>query len=132
MKRFGIILGLLLIVVAVLLFVNKSYYPPLPVDNLSAKEAIEKLKNTDEKIVEVATEKDSIWYITKSENKGMSLADDNIKQIIGSKGWRFKNQDGAGLFFENDGEELIVTTEMWTTKYVLVQVQKKFIQNKTK
>ncbi|VDG97016.1 Uncharacterised protein [Lysinibacillus sphaericus] len=129
MKRFGIILVSLLIVVAVFLFVNKSYYPPLPMDNLSAKEAIEKLKNSDEKIVEVATEDDSIWYITKSENKGMSLADDNIKQMIGSKGWQFKEQDGAGLFFEKDGEKLVVITEMWTTKYVLVQVQKKFKEN---
>lgn len=123
MKRFGIILVSLLIVVAVFFFVNKLYYPPLLMDKLSA---IEKLKNTDEKIVEVSTEDDSIWYITKSENKGMSLADDNIKQMIGSKGWQFKEQDGAGLFFEKDGEKLVVITEMWTTKYVLVQVQKKF------
>lgn len=76
--------------------------------------------------MEVATEDDSIWYITKSENKGMSLADDNIKQMIGLKGWQFKEQDGAGLFFEKDGEKLVVITEMWTTKYVLLQVQKKF------
>lgn len=41
MKRFGIILVSLLIVV-VYLFVNKSYYPPLSMDNLSAKKAIEK------------------------------------------------------------------------------------------
>lgn len=126
MKRFGIILGLVLIVAAVFILVNKSYYPPLPMNNLSAKEAIEKLKNTDEKIVEVATENDSIWYITKSESKGMSLADDNLKLMIGSKGWQFKEQAGAGLIFEKDGKKLVVTTEMWTTKYVLVQVQKKF------
>ncbi|MGG0645043.1 hypothetical protein ABE021_14055 [Sporosarcina gallistercoris] len=126
MKRVGIILGLILIVVAVFLLVNKSYYPPFPTDNLSAKEAIEKLKNADEKIVEVATENDSIWYITKSEGKGMSLADDHLKQMIGSKGWQFKEQAGAGLFFEKDGEKLVVMTEMWTNKYVLVQVQKKF------
>lgn len=126
MKQVGIILGIVVVAIAVFIFVNKSYYPPLPMDNLSAKEAIEKFKNADEKIVEVATENDSIWYITKSENKGMSLADDNIKQMMGSKGWRFKEQDGAGLFFVKDGGKLVVTTEMWTKKYVLVQVQKKF------
>lgn len=83
MKRFGIIWGLVLIVVAVFLLVNKSYYPPLPMDNLSAKEAIEKLKKADERIVEVAAENNSIWYITKSESNGTSLADDNIRQMIG-------------------------------------------------
>ena len=126
MKRFGIIWGLVLIVVAVFLLANKSYYPPLPMDNLSAKEAIEKLKKADERIVEVATKNDSIWYITKSESNGMSLADDNIRQMIGSKGWQFKEQAGAAVFFEKDGEKLVVTTEMWTKKYVLIQVQKKF------
>lgn len=46
--------------------------------------------------------------------------------MIGSKGWEFKEKDGAGLFFEKDGERLLVTTQMWTKKYVLVQVQNKF------
>ncbi|PTQ55333.1 MAG: hypothetical protein BSOLF_2436 [Candidatus Carbobacillus altaicus] len=35
-------------------------------------------------------------------------------------------KDGAGLFFEKDGEELIITTQMWTEKYVLVKIQSKF------
>ncbi|CAM3067870.1 hypothetical protein FITA111629_01585 [Filibacter tadaridae] len=126
MKQVGIILGIVVVAVAVFIFVNKSYYPSLPIDNLSAKEAIEKLKNSDAKIVEVATDNDSLWYITKIENKDISIADDNIKQMIGSRGWEFKDKDGAGLFFEKDGERLIVTTQMWTKKYVLVQVQKKF------
>lgn len=125
MKRVGIPLGMI-VIVAMFMFVNKSYYPSLPVENLSAKEAIEKLKNTDEKIIEIATDDDSIWYITRTENKGISIADDNIKQMIGSKGWEFKEIDGAGLFFEKDGERLLATTRMWTKKYVIVQVQSKF------
>lgn len=126
MKQVGIILGIVVVIVAVFIFVNKSYYPSLPIDNLSAKEAIEKLKNSDEKIVEIATDDDSIWYITKTENEGISIADENIIQMIGSKGWEFKEKDGAGLFFGKDGERLLVTTQMWTKKYVLVQVQNKF------
>lgn len=124
MKQVGIILGIVVVIVAVYMFVNKSYYPSLPIENLSAKEAIKKLKNSDEKIVEIATDADYIWYIT--EDKGISLADDNIKQMIGSKGWEFKEKDGAGLFFEKDGERLVVTTQMWTKKYVLVKVQSKY------
>lgn len=126
MKRSGIILGLVVVVAAVFLFVNKSYYPSLPIENLSAKEVIKKLKNSDEKVVEVATDDDSIWYITRTENEGISIADDNIKKMIGSKGWKFKEKDGAGLFFEKDEDRLLVTTQMWTGKYVLVQVRNKF------
>ncbi|MDW0118391.1 hypothetical protein QTL97_15775 [Sporosarcina thermotolerans] len=62
----------------VFILVNKLYYPSLPIDNLSAKEAIEKLKSSDGKIVEIATEDDYIWYITGTENEGILIADDNI------------------------------------------------------
>lgn len=46
--------------------------------------------------------------------------------MIGSNGWEFKEKDGAGLFFEKDGERLVATTEMWGKHYVLVNVQSKF------
>ena len=127
MKQIGMIMGVIVVSVAVFIFVNKSYYPSLPFDNVSAKEAIEKLKKSDEKIVEIATDDDSTWYITRNETKGdVLIADEIIKRMIGSKGWEFKDKMGAGLFFEKEDESLIVTTQMWTGKYVLVQVQNKF------
>lgn len=122
MKRVGILLGAVVVIVAVFMFVNKSYYPSLPIDNLSAKEAIEKLRNSDETIVEIATDDDYTWYMTKSQ----SGVDENIIRMIGVNGWEFSVKDGAGLFFEKDGERLIVTTQMWTGNYVLIQVQNKF------
>ena len=122
MKQVGIILGIVMVIVAVFMFVNKSYYPSLPIDHLSAKDALEKLKSSYEKIVEVATEDDYTWYITKSQSE----VDENIKQMICSNGWEFKEKEGSGLFFEKEGERLIATTQMWTKKYVLVQVQNTF------
>lgn len=110
---------------ALFLFVNESYYPSLPIDHLSAKEAIEKLENSDNKVVEIAIESDTIWYITRTENQGVLIADENIKQMIGSNGWEFKEKDGGGLFFEKGGERLVATTQMWSEKYVLVKVQNK-------
>ncbi|MFC5589262.1 hypothetical protein ACFPRA_10205 [Sporosarcina soli] len=68
MKQVGIILGIV-VIVAVFMFFNKSYYPPLPIDHLSAKEALEKLKSSDERIVEVATNDDYTWYITRSQSE---------------------------------------------------------------
>lgn len=122
MKKVGFILGIAIVIVAVFIFVNKLYYPSLPIENLSAKEAIDKLKESESKIAEIAVEGDSIWYITRNENNGISIANENIKQMIGSNGWEFKEKDGAGLFFEKDGRRLIATTQMWTGKYVLVKI----------
>jgi hypothetical protein len=126
MKKAGFILGIVIVIIAVFIFVNKLYYPSLPIENLLAKEAIDKLKESESKIVEIAVEGDSAWYITSSENKGISIADENIKQMIGSNGWEFKEKDGAGLFFEKDGRRLIATTQMWTGNYVLVKIPSNF------
>ena len=122
MKKVGFILGIAIVIIAVFIFVNKSYYPSLSIENLSAKEAIDQLKESESEIAEIAVEGDSIWYITRSENKGISIADENIKQMVGTKGWEFKEKDGAGLFFEKDGRRLIATTQMWTGNYVLVKM----------
>ncbi|WP_226646125.1 hypothetical protein [Mesobacillus subterraneus] len=126
MKKVGFILGIAIGMIAVFIFVNKLYYPSLPIENVSAKEAIDQLKESESKIAEIAVEGDSIWYITRSENKGISIADETIKQMIGSNGWEFKEKDGAGLFFEKDGRRLIATTQMWTGNYVLVKIPGNF------
>ncbi|CAI9392296.1 hypothetical protein MHI39_01290 [Heyndrickxia sp. FSL K6-6286] len=126
MKRVGFISAIVIVILVVFIFVNKLYYPSLPINNLSAKETIEKLENSDSKVVEIAVEGDTIWYITRTDNQGVLIADENIKQMIGSKGWEFKEKDGSGLFFEKEGERLIATTQMWSKKYVLVKVQSKF------
>ncbi|MFE7061985.1 hypothetical protein ACFVAD_07520 [Sutcliffiella sp. NPDC057660] len=126
MKKVGFLLGFVIAIICVFIFVNKLYYPPLPIENLSAKEAIEKLKESESKIAEIAVEGDIIWYITSSQNKGISDADENIKQMVVSNGWEFKEKDGAGLFFEKGDKRLIATTQMWTENYVLVKIPSNF------
>lgn len=54
------------------------------------------------------------------------LADENIKQLLASNGWEFKEKDGGGLFFEKGEKRLIVSTKMWTKKYVLFKVREHF------
>lgn len=125
MKKVGFIVGII-IMIGVFIFANKLYYPPLPIENISAKDAIEQLNNSDSKIVKIAEEGDFIWYITRSENEGISIADEKIKQMFTAKGWKFKEKLGSGLVFEKDDENLIPTTQMWTKKYVLVKVPSKF------
>ncbi|MEK9197025.1 hypothetical protein [Ureibacillus sp. FSL E2-3493] len=38
------------------------------------------------------------------------------------RGWTLTDKDGSGLFFEKQGEKLIVTTQKWTSEYVLVDI----------
>jgi hypothetical protein len=126
LKKGVFILAIVLVIFALFIFVNKSYYPSIPLDNLTAKEAIEKLEKSDSKVVEIAEDDAAIWYITRTENEGISISDENIKQMIISKGWEFKEKDSAGLFFEKEGVDLVATTQIWTKKYVLVKIQNKF------
>lgn len=126
LKKVGFVLVIVIGLFSVFILFNKLHYPSLPIENLSAKEVIEKLEESNSEIVELAIEEDTIWYITRAENQGVSLADEHIKQLIGSHGWEFIEKDGSGLFFEKNGDRLIATTEMWTKKYILVKVQSKF------
>jgi len=122
MKKILLLFGALIAIIAVYVFANKLYYPPLPITGVSPKEAIDRLSESDRKIVQIAEEGNVLWFITKTENKGIMIADENIKQLVTAKGWVFKEKDGAGLFFEKGGETLIATTQMWTKNYVLVQI----------
>ncbi|MDW0110879.1 hypothetical protein [Sporosarcina aquimarina] len=126
MKALGIIVGALLVSVVVYAVVNKSYYPSLPVENLTSTEVIEKLKNSDEEVVEIAEENGATWFITESGGNGVLSADEAIKDMMKSAGWTFTEKLGAGLFFEKENLKTIVTTQMWTEKYVIIQVQKEF------
>ncbi|MDN4494351.1 hypothetical protein [Ureibacillus aquaedulcis] len=124
MKKLEIIICVLILVVAAFVGVNKLYYPLLPIEGLTAKEAIGSLNASDSKIVQIAEEEDSLWYIARSENKGIESTHENIKELVASEGWVYKEQNGSGLFFEKSGESLIATTQMWTKKYVLIKIPK--------
>ena len=126
MKR--ILLGIFtfIFIAGLYTFVNKLYYPESPIDHLSAKEILNKLHNSNEDVVLLSKKNDVTWYITKSNNNGILDSDEKIKEMVNKKGWSFKEKDGSGLFFEKDGERLIVTTEMWTSKYVLIKVPENY------
>lgn len=124
LKKLPLIFGGILVIIAVYVFVDKLYYPPIPIKGVSQKEAINSLNESDSNAAQIAVEGDTVWFITKTENMGTLVADENIKQLVIAKGWEFKEKDGAGLFFEKDGKRLIATTQMWTKKYVIVKMPK--------
>ncbi|MBO1911490.1 hypothetical protein J4G37_42720, partial [Microvirga sp. 3-52] len=111
----------LIVIVFGILFYSKVYYPTLPIDSVSKREVVNKGNSANEKIIKLAEEKGYEWYISKI-NQGN--ANEQLKQMMESKGWTFKEQMGAGFFFEKDNEEIIVESEMWTGKYVIFRMPK--------
>ena len=122
MKKLGLISSLLVMAIVVFMYVNKTFYPPLPIENVSAKEVLKKLHTSNEQIIEIAIDEQATWYMTKNSEGGIKTVDENVKKIIVERDWNFKEKQGAGLIFEKNSEELIITTQMWTKKYVLIRI----------
>ena len=124
MKKILITIGLILLFFGAFGFYNKLYYPSLPIETISKKEVIDKLNNSDKKIIQLTIEKGKVWYIVNDRNQ--SNVNELIKEMMSEKDWVFKEQDGSGLFFEKQGEDLIITTQKWTSNYSLVYIPMKF------
>lgn len=122
MKKIGLILSLVVIAMGIFMYVNKTFYPTLPIENVSAKEVLKKLNDSTDQIIEIANDDQATWYITRKEDGGITTVDENVKILINERDWNFKEKLGAGLIFEKNNQELIVTTQMWTKKYVLIRI----------
>ncbi|MFB2515034.1 hypothetical protein [Lysinibacillus sp. OTC-L20] len=124
MKKIGLLIVALFVVSGVFIDSNKLLYPSLPIDSLTPKEAIQKLNASPVDLVALSNDKKATWYLTAISARGIQKVDEDIQQIMANEGWAFLEKEGSGLFFEKNGERSIVTTEMWTKQYVLVQIQK--------
>ena len=120
MKKIPFIILLIVVLAGGYIFMNKLYYPPLPIDTLSKKEVLDSLHHTDEKIVPITTENGKQWFIVNERNQ--AIVDDLIIDMLQNDGWTFKVKDGSGLFFEKQNENLIVTTRKWTGNYSLIDI----------
>ncbi|MEA0553242.1 hypothetical protein U1P98_22125 [Lysinibacillus irui] len=121
MKKLGILVALLS-VGAIIIFSNKIYYPSLPIDSITQKEAIRKINTSSNDLVELSKDHNATWYITAISTMGIQKVDADIQQLMENEGWVFLEKEGSGLFFEKNEERTIITTEMWTKQYVLIQV----------
>ncbi len=124
MKKRLVVSGLILVFACAFVFDNKLYYPALPIESMSKKAVIEKLNDSDKPIVTLSNENGQQWYIIRERDA--SAADELIKKMVSQKGWTFRQKEGSGLFFEKQGENLIVTTQKWTGDYVLVKIPAPF------
>ena len=104
-----------------ILFYSKIYYPSLPIDSVSKREVVQKANKSDDSIVYLTTENGYEWYISKV-NQGEAY--EYLKQMMKRKGWNYKEQMGAGFFFQKESKELIIESEMWTGRFVIFQIPK--------
>lgn len=127
MKKILVFIIAIIAVIVMFTVVNMSTYPDLPVNSISPKEAIEKLKKANQiDLVKISQDDNEAWYITENQN-GVTEVGENIKKFMSSNEWVFTEKEGSGLFFKKDsGESSVVTTEMWTKKYFLVKVPSHF------
>lgn len=121
------IVPLLLVVIVLVVFESKVYYPPLSISSVSKKEVISKLKDSPKNIVKIGDVDGFEWFITlneigKSIEQGTGFR--SIAKMLGEKEWTFDSEDGSAYFFKRGNQTLIVETKMWTKKYVLIQVEK--------
>lgn len=121
MKKLGILVALFALG-AIIIYSNKFYYPSLPIDSITPKEAIRKINTTSDELAELSKDHDATWYITAISTMGIQKVDADIQQLMENEGWVFLEKEGSGLIFEKNGARTIVTTEMWTKQYVLIQV----------
>lgn len=117
---FAGLIGLFVIVSTTSIVYNKLYYPALPIENVSKKEAVDRIKNSKEPMVHLTEENGYDWYVIKGGNQ--AVAAEAIKQMTAENGWVFEEQMGSAYIFAKPGEKLIVETEMWTSEYIIVQV----------
>jgi len=97
----------------------KTYYPALPIETVSKREAIDKVNNAKEPIVRLTEENGNEYYISRMQQ---GKAYDHLKQMMSERGFVFKEQMGAGYIFQRESEDVIVEGQMWSGKYVIFQI----------
>lgn len=125
-RKIVLLLGLITVIIGVVVYMNR--FPALPFEGVKGKEVIETLERSEDRLVKVGEDDASFWYMTRNGDDGIAGTDAEIKALLGEYGWVFVEKDGSGIFFNKDGERLIVTTQMWTSDYVLVNIPNAFQQ----
>lgn len=100
---------------------SKMYYPPAPIDTISKKELVSKGTDALNTLVYVANSNDQDIYIIRTDSS--TSVSKIIEQVANEHNWTFIEQLGSGYIFEREGEQSIVTTEMWSKKFQLVKIR---------
>ncbi|MFD2043396.1 hypothetical protein ACFSTA_03300 [Ornithinibacillus salinisoli] len=119
MKKWILLGAMMVIILGVVVYNTKFFYPPLPIDSVSKKEVLETLNDSSKDMAKIAKEDDYEWYIARMDQSNRF---ESVKQMLSQKEWDYKTQEGSGYFFEKNDRKLVVYTQMWTGKYVIVSI----------
>lgn len=126
-KIFFGILGCIcfILVVVVWSYFNRPafLYPALPFSQPDKSSVVAKLKQADDEMLIPLTTADSetrfFWLGAKSAQSGEAKT---LKNLLQTNGWSFVEQEGAGYFFEKDKQRIVITSQMWSSDFVLFKV----------
>ncbi|MCM3634438.1 hypothetical protein [Paenibacillus camelliae] len=103
----SVIAFFLVSIIAAAIFINNIGYHNIKL--------ITELNKNSNQILKMEKEGD---YLTKANAQNERL----IKKMM-KEGWNFIDQEGAGYFFEKNGQETIITVkQMWSRHYVVYRV----------
>ncbi|MEK4252342.1 hypothetical protein [Paenibacillus sp. FSL W7-1287] len=103
----SVIAFFLVSIIAAAIFINNIGYHNIKL--------ITELNKNSNQILKMEKEGD---YLTKANAQNERL----IKKMM-NEGWNFIDQEGAGYFFEKNGQETIITVkQMWSRHYVVYRV----------
>ncbi|MFC5653453.1 hypothetical protein ACFPYJ_30915 [Paenibacillus solisilvae] len=109
---------LLAFIICYWVYSNKFYYPTLPFERITKKEAVWKLENGNHELVELEKVNGYYWLGFKgNQQEGR----DKINKKMEDQGLNYDSFDGNGIFFEKE-DRVIITGTMWTRNYVLYKV----------
>ncbi|AIG25227.1 hypothetical protein EGH10_07695 [Brevibacillus laterosporus] len=93
-------------------------YPPLPIASMPVEQAMAMVKEHPEQLVNIGKEEGYVYYMMEGTQKE---AADKVKQQMAQKGYQFVEKQGAGYFFERNGQKQVITSNMWTGNYVILK-----------
>ncbi|MCH1624295.1 hypothetical protein [Fredinandcohnia quinoae] len=100
-----------------------GFYPDSPITAINKNDILEKLQSSSKNITFLTSDNDYLYYITEFD-KGNGM--ERIIELMENNGYTYQTQEGAGLFFIKDDNQIIISTEMWTKKYMIFKIPSSF------
>lgn len=114
--------GVLIVVAASgsFLFFSKSFFPALPMEDLSKREVIRKLEASTGELILLQRNDRKSWY---GYNGHLPEGKSALQQLMLARNMTFIEQLGSGYFFEDAMENrVVVESQKWTRHYILFEV----------
>ncbi|GED70941.1 hypothetical protein BRE01_46430 [Brevibacillus reuszeri] len=115
-------IALILVVFAGIMTVNNPpsfLYGKLPFQSLSKQSVVSLIKDSPHPITKLTVEDGYTWYGAKAD-QGKEI--ESLLSAMKKNGWSFIQQEGAGYFFEQGSEKIVITSQTWSNRHVFFKV----------